>query len=135
MEDFKRTTKEDVYMATLNQARILNAIKDIAGAWLLICAFILWQDKEVDALSIIGGTFIFCGLFLFIEIFAVFNYITRKVVFKGVMAQRKKKSQSATPDKKMLLMIAWISNCIWFPVMYISCDRSLDLMKLMLRLD
>lgn len=127
-----RSTKEDVYLRSLNQARILNALVDMSWAWLAICTFLLWWDKSVDILSMVGVMFIFCGLFLFVEIFGVFNYMTRKLLFKQRISSNKKRKDTARLTAQDIRNIAWGSNMFWFPALFLCCQGALDLLKIML---
>ena len=102
-----------------------NMIDSIANAvlgWFIICTYLFWRDPVAEAWSISGVAFIFIGLTAFANIFGVFLYLTNKTI---MIVQKKR--HPPFPSLKRLKQLSWISNIVWFILMFIASKYAFDL--------
>lgn len=105
------------------QWNIIDSIANAVIGWFLICVYLFWHDPMVEAWSISGVTFIIVGLIAYADIFGVFLYLTNK----GIMMYMKER-HPPFPDIKYLKKLCWISNIVWFVIMFVISKLSFDLM-------
>jgi len=125
----KRTAKAEIYLSTLTEGRLLWAMLDMAVVWLIITMFQMWWDKDITMFSGVGIIYISAGLTFFIEIFGVFNYMTREAIFKNMVDRAVRRGRDYKIPKKTLLTVRWGSNAFWFVVQFILSFYSLEVTK------
>lgn len=125
----KRTAKAEIYLSTLEEGRLLWAMLDMAVVWLIITIFQMASDKEVTLFSGVGIIYVSAGLTFFIEIFGVFNYMTREAIFKSMVDKAVRQGRDYKIPKKTLLKVRWGSNAFWFVVHFILSFYTLEVTK------
>lgn len=125
----KRTAKAEIYLSTLEEGRLLWAMLDMAVVWLIITLFQIGTDKDVSLFSGVGIIYVSAGLTFFIEIFGVFNYMTREAIFKNMVDKAVRRGRDYKIPKKTLLKVRWGSNAFWFVVHFILSFYTLEVTK------
>lgn len=125
----KRTSDEDILLHSLRQINLLLALSDTSWAWLAMTIGLFWYDKELAFLSSAGIAFTACGLLLFVEVFGVLNYLTRKLFFGSMMRRIRRGEIDAKNLAGAMRRFGWLVDLFWLPLLFLACYYTADFLK------
>jgi len=90
---------------------------------------LFWYYDDLAFLSSAGLAFTACGLLVFVEVFGVLNYLTRKLFFGRML--RRIGSGKTTQETIMRDMrrFGWAIDLFWLPLLFLCCFYTADFLK------
>lgn len=125
----KRTSEEEIFLHSFRQVNLILAMSDTSWAWLAMTIGLFWYDSELVFLSSAGLIFTACGLLLFIEVFGVLNYLTRKLFFRRVLRRIRRGEVTAQNMKGEMRRLGWLVDLFWLPLLFLACSYTADFLK------
>lgn len=123
----KENIKKDILKKSLIQKELISSIADIFWAWIAITFIIVYLDKDVSIFSKEWFIYILISWLILVEIFGVFNFLSRKIYIHYLVKQADREKRMI--DLKAIRKAAIMLNIFWLGVLYFACNYTLELIK------
>jgi len=125
----KRTSQEDILLHSLRQVNLMLALSDTSWSWLAMTVGLFWYYDDLVFLSGAGIAFTACGLLLFVEVFGVLNYMTRKLFFGRMLRQIGSGKTTQKTIMRDMRRLGWMVDLFWLPLLFLCCVYTADFLK------
>lgn len=125
----KRTSDEEILLHSVRQVNLMLALSDTSWSWFAMTVGLFWYYDDLVFLSSAGLTFTACGLLIFVEVFGVLNYLTRKMFFGRMLRRMKRKKTAAKNMVGEMRRFGWMVDLFWLPLLFLCCFYTADFLK------
>ncbi len=125
----KRTSDDEILLHSLRQVNLMLALSDTSWSWFAMTVGLFWYYDDLVFLSSAGLTFTACGLLMFVEVFGVLNYLTRKMFFGRMLRRIKRNKTAAKNIVGEMRRFGWMVDMFWLPLLFLCCFFTADFLK------